>query len=735
MLALSNPTKKIILFFASIALTASPKIFASINDYIFKHYQVPSFSNYSTIGLIQNPTARFNLAGTVAFSFADMDPYYRGSIMAYPFDWFEAAYQYTDVNNALYSLSQDFSGNQTYKDKGFDLKFRILRESELIPQVAVGFRDIAGSGTFGAEYIVGSKQFMLFNSIIDFSAGLGWGGLNNNDMSNPLSKLSDRFDERTELSDTQGGEINFDKFFSGNMGTFGGVEIFLPNLWGGRLKVEYDGTNYKEEGFPFGRESSKFAFESVKQSQSRINYGIVLPINKSIQLRASFVKGNTFSLGFSMTGFWGNREPIVKKRDPYKKIENKEIIQQITADDELLYYRATLAELRKQNFFLQNATKDSDTLELTFSQSKFKDPSRVIGRVARTLDDISPEEIKKFKITDVNAGLNLYEITIDRAEFAKYKNENLYTLAEESFDYKPYSNEKKEYQYNPTGGFPAHFFNVAPVVRSQIGGPDGFYFGEVSIGISSELKIASNISIVSQGQIGLGSNFQELKLASDSILPRVRSDIVQYLKESQDYNIRRMQFNMFNQPFKQIYTKFTAGILEDMFVGIGGEIMYKPFYRNFAIGLEAWSVQQRDYNMMFDLLDYKTVTGHMNFYYFEPNTNILFSMKGGKYLAKDSGFTFDFSRVYKSGLRIGAFFSLTDISEAEFGEGSFDKGFYFHIPVDIFLDRHVNGQAGFGLKPLTRDGAAILNPSFNLYGVTYESQEVNLHQDWSVLYD
>ena len=110
-------------------------------------------------------------------------------------------------------------------------------------------------------------------------------------------------------------------------------------------------------------------------------------------------------------------------------------------------------------------------------------------------------------------------------------------------------------------------------------------------------------------------------------------------------------------------------------------------------------------------------------------------MKGGKYLAKDSGFTFDFSRVYRSGLRIGAFFSLTDISEAEFGEGSFDKGFYFHIPVDIFLDRHVNGQAGFGLKPLTRDGAAILNPSFNLYGVTYESQEVNLHQDWSVLYD
>ena len=58
--------------------------------------------------------------------------------MAYPFDWLEAAYQYTDVNNAFYSLSTEFSGNQTYKDKGFDFKFRVLKERQLIPQIAFG---------------------------------------------------------------------------------------------------------------------------------------------------------------------------------------------------------------------------------------------------------------------------------------------------------------------------------------------------------------------------------------------------------------------------------------------------------------------------------------------------------------------------------------------------------------------------------------------------------------------
>ena len=35
----------------------------------------------------------------LAFTWSHNDPYLRGSIVAYPFDWLEASYQYTDVNN------------------------------------------------------------------------------------------------------------------------------------------------------------------------------------------------------------------------------------------------------------------------------------------------------------------------------------------------------------------------------------------------------------------------------------------------------------------------------------------------------------------------------------------------------------------------------------------------------------------------------------------------------------
>ena len=55
------------------------------------------------LGLVQAPNARFFEEGTLAFSWSHNDPYLRGSIIAYPFDWMEASFQYTDINNALYS--------------------------------------------------------------------------------------------------------------------------------------------------------------------------------------------------------------------------------------------------------------------------------------------------------------------------------------------------------------------------------------------------------------------------------------------------------------------------------------------------------------------------------------------------------------------------------------------------------------------------------------------------------
>ena len=83
---------------------------------------------------------------------------------------------------------------------------------------------------------------------IDYTLGLGWGYLGE-DYGNPFIRIDESFRERTLKSDTAGGEFNPGSYFSGPMGAFAGIEVYLPNFKGLRFKLEYDATNYDEEGF------------------------------------------------------------------------------------------------------------------------------------------------------------------------------------------------------------------------------------------------------------------------------------------------------------------------------------------------------------------------------------------------------------------------------------------------------------------------------------------------------
>ena len=111
-------------------------------------------------------------------------------------------------------------------------------------------------------------------------------------------------------------------------------------------------------------------------------------------------------------------------------------------------------------------------------------------------------------------------------------------------------------------------------MKSQIGGPDGFYFGNIKLQYASETLLNKKTNITTMISYGLVDNFDRLKLASDSVLPHVRTDIVQYLKNSKEFSIDQIQLNYFSKPTKNIYTKISAGIFEMMFMGFGGEVLY-----------------------------------------------------------------------------------------------------------------------------------------------------------------
>tara|TARA_B100001287_G_scaffold62031_1_gene50138 strand:+ start:44919 stop:47069 length:2151 start_codon:yes stop_codon:yes gene_type:complete len=708
--------------FSFLFFILSGSAYGQISDYIYPNTYA-SYSNYGTLGLIQLPNARLFDEGTLSFSWSHNDPYLRGSLIAYPFEWMEASFQYTDINNALYSSVESFSGTQSLKDKGFDIKLRLLKETKFLPQVALGIRDIGGTSLFASEFLVASKSIKN----IDFTLGMGWGILSDDTFSNPLGNINERFYKRQnrDLESTAGGgALNANTFFTGKYGIFGGVELFLPKSNGTRLKIEFDTTDYENEG------------RQPVQQESKINFGIVKPLSKNFFVKLAYVKGNTLNFGFSYKIHAGKQENATKKIDDlYVPVENSKIVRRVTSKSDLLLYRAALKNLNDRDFVMKLANIDEGELHVAYQQNKFSNYSLAAVRVLRTLDEISPEQIERFRITNLNGELGLNSISVSRENFKNSLQRNTPELLLKDTLIEGYTLNKKQFKYQPVAQYPAFHYSVEPDLQSQIGGPDGFWFAALRLALDSELMINKDLSLTGRFSYGVIGDFDEIKLASDSIIPHVRTDIVDYLQEGDNFSIDRLQLNSFSNPYKNIYTKFTAGIFERMFGGYGAEFLYRPFDKNYGIGLEAFRVRQRDFKQNMDFRDYETSTGHITYYYREPSTGVLLRLKGGKYLAGDSGYTFDISRRFETGMSVGIFFSRTDISKEEFGEGSFDKGFYFMIPIDFFTTSYVKRTFQWGIRPVTRDGAALLTHGLPLWGVTDQANYWPVTHTWKNIYE
>ncbi|MBC7504324.1 MAG: YjbH domain-containing protein, partial [Sandarakinorhabdus sp.] len=173
----------------------------------------------------------------------------------------------------------------------------------------------------------------------------------------------------------------------------------------------------------------------------------------------------------------------------------------------------------------------------------------------------------------------------------------------------------------------------------------------------------------------------------------------------------------------------------EMFAGFGGEMLYRPPTKNWAIGTELSYVQQRKFNQFFGLQDYKVLTGYVTGYVTIPQARVDASVRVGRYLAKDFGVTFDVSRTFESGVRVGAFATFTDVSAEEFGEGRFDKGIYLILPLDLLYNKHVRSSIGLAYRPLIRDGGQQLIIRQPLIGTTDPARRSNLVNSWSGITD
>ena len=263
--------------------------------------------------------------------------------------------------------------------------------------------------------------------------------------------------------------------------------------------------------------------------------------------------------------------------------------------------------------------------------------------------------------------------------------------------------------------------NTKFVIRPFLAAREGFLKGAVLLENNSEYVIKDNLLFTSNMKYSIWNNFDDLVVPPIDTYPaQVRSDVKDYLNNFNDrIIIGRAQFDGFKTISPNNHLMFSAGIFEEMFSGYGMEYLHFKNESNHAYGFELFKVYKRDYELQFGLLDYEQVTGHFNYYY--RNYGLIpFDLKAsyGIYLAGDKGGTIELSRTYFNGVRFGVFASFTDVTTEQFGEGSFDKGIFFNIP--IFAN-----MINYTWRPLTKDPGAKLIRKNNLHDLLVKFRPIN----------
>ena len=145
-------------------------------------------------------------------------------------------------------------------------------------------------------------------------------------------------------------------------------------------------------------------------------------------------------------------------------------------------------------------------------------------------------------------------------------------------------------------------------------------------------------------------------------------------------------------------------MLEDMFSGIGGEVLYQPHAKTYAFSVSGNVVKKRDYDRSFKHRDLETHTAFVSAFWATPFYNYDAALHVGQYLAGDRGATLQIRRVFDNGFSIGAFATLTNVSAEEFGEGSFDKGLFFKIPLWSVFNKNMRPAYSTRIRSIQRDG-------------------------------
>jgi len=403
--------------------------------------------------------------------------------------------------------------------------------------------------------------------------------------------------------------------------------------------------------------------------------------------------------------------------------------------DEMEIANQLFQTLAEEGLLAEGVRIERGSAVIYLASQKYRQFARNVGRAARVAANTLPDGIEEFTIVYLSSGMEMNRITIwrnelEHAQLARGSLDEIWARAEIQ---PPHDGSPDAMIKNPDR-YPSFDWGIGPGLRTHIGGPSKLILYQLWVRLWARLELMPGLSFFGSYGHDIYNNFSRIRQKSDSVIVRVRSDVKEYLQQGEDA-LTSLYGDYVFSPYSQLFARLSAGLFEEMYGGVSSEVLYRPFNSRLALGAEFNWVRQREFDVKFKFRDYTTTTGHFNIYYQWPLYNILTSAHIGKYLARDRGGTFVTSREFDSGARVGAFVTLTNLPYEKFGEGSFDKGIFISIPLELFLMKSSTRYGGQGFRPLTRDGGQMVHVNSRLYDLTGNANLQRVVDDWDRFLD
>ena len=646
----------------------------------------PTYNMYGSPGLIDMPSAEVATDGMLAISEGYFEGGLRTTITSQILPNVSASFRYSghgvNGNEAL--------GHSNW-DRSFDVRWQFFKETQSLPALSMGLNDFIGTGRYSGEYIVATKNI----GSVKLTGGFGFGRLaTHGAVSNPLSSLHDGFGTRAARNVGKGGTTHYGQWFRGDMAPFGGLEWQVhPSL---RVVAEYSSDDY-------GLERSYF------DQKTPVNLGVKYQARPDIGLGLYYLHGTTVAFSAHITA-----DPLRPANGSGRELAPLPVRVRNAASGQIMAqtnYDAMIQALGAEGMNVRAIQVNDGRAVLQLENKRYRSHAQAAGRVVRIASFLLADGVETIVVQFVDRDLVISSLEYDRSEF-----ERLETQVQAGPDLMrsiTFSDGLDVINWQaPEERFK---WGLGPYLEYSLFDPLEPIKGIVGAKFAAEYTLGQGLKIAGEVRKPIFSSFKSGLRASNSVLPHVRSDAPIY-KQQGDPALHTLTLSQLTKLSPEIYARATAGYLEPMFAGVSGELLWKPADQNWGLGLELNQVKQRDFDQGFGLRDYEVTTGHISGY-LEMQNGLLAQVDLGQYLAGDTGGTLTLAREFGNGWQVGGYFTLTDVSFEDFGEGSFDKGIFIKIPVDWTIGSPSMQTADINIQAITRDGGAKLNVKDRLYPI------------------